>query len=1286
MVPSGDRLQRVPPTRTGMDGSPLEAGKEKVNKTMEARETLEEHARQPVSGECPVVGVGASAGRLEALKALLSHLPSKTGMAYVVVQHLDPSHPSLLPELLAHATSLPVREVEEGMVVEADHVYICPPNAELILTARVFQLSPSRQKSGRSGVIDRFLTSLAHARGRQAVGVLLSGTGSDGTLGLQTIRAAGGITFAQDPASAQFPQMPQSAIEAGCVDHVLSCEEIARALAQVGRHWPLPQVQPTAAALEERALEPGFTSILHLLSKQSGVDVLSYTPAILQRRIESRMALVHLAHQSAYTAYLREHPDEVEALAQSLLIAVTDFFRDPAVFEALTRLVWPTLLERLERQEPLRIWVPGCATGEEAYSLAISLLEFLQAHEPSQPFQIFASDVNPKVLAQARSGIYAASALSPVSAERLQRYFTSVDQQGSRYRIDARVRERCVFAPHNLLQDPPFTHLDLISCRNALMDVRASYQQQIVQTLHYALVPEGFLLLGTAESSEPLARLFRRVEPGQHLYRKQAVGGILLPHLGTSQGTATALPPEEGNPVMTEERGEGGDILQEADRLRLTHYVPASVVIDANQEIVQVRGQTSPYLELAAGHATFNLLSMARPGLSLGLRAALHAARKERRTVIREGLRVSAFGTTRLVRLTAIPLKGPPADHYCLVLFEEQASLPDARSASPAADEQPGRVGRRSAEPEPELSTLHTEMQAMVEERDVANEVLQTANEEIQASNEELRSLNEELETSKEELQTMNEELSSTNQELSTRNEQLKAAQEYADAIVETARSPLVVLSEELRVERANVAFYQFFQTAPPETEGRLLYELGHGQWDIPRLRTLLEQIRPTNHAFHDFEVDQFFPGIGRKTLLLNARHLVFERQPVKEHRVLLAMEDITQRRAAERQVEHRLAFLQHLLDALPSSVYLVQGAEARLVLANRAAAVLWGAEWRVGQPMLDFLERNQIRICDTQGKALPPAAFATVRALAEGQTVIQQQEVIHHADGTTLPVLVNAVAIEGQDLLAGLEATVGNGQADVASPAALMMHQDVSALKEAERLKDEFIAIAAHELRAPLAILKGYAHTLLQQQHGRGLELKEWQQEALDNIDLATRQLVELTEELLDVTRLQAGRLALHPEATDLVALARQVIKRLQRTTQQHRLSLRCSQEHLVVTLDPGRMKQVLTNLVGNAIKYSPQGGPIEVAVWAEPQTAEVILSTRDEGIGIPARQQAGIFGRFFRAANARTLPGTGLGLYICRSLVDLHGGRLWFASVEERGTTFFLALPHEGEAAAPA
>jgi two-component system CheB/CheR fusion protein len=1253
---------------------------------MKTMESMEEHARQPVPGGCPVVGIGASAGGLEAIETLLAHLPEETGLAYVFVQHLDPHHPSLLPELLARATLLPVREVEEGMRVEPDCVYTCPASVSLALTQETFQLSREPQVSGERHAIDHFLTSLAHTRGQQAVGVLLSGTGSDGTLGLQAIRAAGGVTFAQEPASAQFPQMPQSAIEAGCVDHVLSCEEIARTLAQVRLHAPLSQGQPTMSAVAE----PGFTSILHLLNQQSGVDFLSYKSATLQRRIESRMALVHLSDQSAYAAYLREHPDEVEALAQSVLIAVTDFFRDPAVFEALARLVWPILVQGRERREPLRIWVPGCATGEEVYSLAICLLEFQEKHELAQPFQIFASDVNPKVLAAARAGIYAASALSPVEASRLQRYFTPLDRQRSRYRINASLRERCVFATHNLLLDPPYTRLDLISCRNVLMYLRASAQQQILQTFHYALVPEGFLLLGTSESIEPLSRLFGRVEPGQHLYRKQPFGGIVLPQIGVSPGRATALQPEEEATALAGERSLGADILQEADRLLLAHYVPASVVIDANQEIVQVRGQTGPYLELAAGRANLNLFKMARPGLSLGLRAALHSARKGRRTVIREGLHVLAFGTTRLVRLTAIPLKGPPVDRYCLVLFEEQASPPEAHVASPEASEPASRSDkrerkeRRIAELEQELSTLRAETQAVLEERDAANEEFQTANEEIRASNEELRSLTEELETSKEELQTINEELSTANQELATHNDQLKAAQEYTEAIVETVRSPLVVLSEELRVERANVAFYQFFLTIPPETEGRLLTDLGNGQWNIPRLSTLLHEILPTNHAVHDFEVEHVFPRIGRKTLLLNARRLLLEGQPVTEHRLLLAMEDITERRVAEKQVQARLAFLQHLLDAFPSSVYLVQGEDARLVLANRAASLLWGAQWRVGQPMLDFLESNHIGIFDAQGKALPPAAFATMRALTGGQAVVQLQEVIHHADGTTLPVLVNAVPIAGQDVSAEVEATVGNGQ--VSAPllsAALVVHQDVLVLKEAEELKDRFLGLVAHELRTPLAAIKGFASMLLTQTaRGNGPKLAQWQSEAIAEIDLGSDRLTRLTNDLLDVVRLQAGQLVLHREPLDLVSIAQRVITALQRTTDHHQLALRtdpASLSELLVQVDGDRIEEVLSNLLTNAIKYSPQGGEIEVTVRKEEEQGTVLLSVRDQGIGIPQAEQARLFGRFVRASNGEALliSGTGLGLYLCRELVLQHEGQIWFESREGAGSTFFVRLP---------
>jgi len=401
---------------------------------------------------------------------------------------------------------------------------------------------------------------------------------------------------------------------------------------------------------------------------------------------------------------------------------------------------------------------------------------------------------------------------------------------------------------------------------------------------------------------------------------------------------------------------------------------------------------------------------------------------------------------------------------------------------------------------------------------------------------------------------------------------------------------------------------------------------------------------------------------------------------------VLAAIRDITERRrlqererAAREEAEARLAVLQLILDELPASVYIVQGEEARLVLANRATTTLWGATWHIGQPMLDFLATHRIRLFSTDGRLLPPTAFATVRAVHEGETVRHQQETIRRTDGTTLPVLVNAVAL-GRRLLAGVPAEVGSQPTGPAEPVALVVHQDVTALKAAEQLKDEFLSIAAHELRTPLAVLKGFVQTLLvQTTRGKGPQLVEWQLEALQSIDQATARLVELTEDLLDVTRLQAGRLALHVDPTDLVALARRVVTRLQMTTERHTLSLATSVEHLVAQVDPRRMEQVLSNLIGNAIKYSPEGGSIEVTIREEEQAHEALLCVSDHGIGIPAQQQLLVFGRFARADNARahSIGGTGLGLYLCRELVERHGGRIWFESTEGQGSTFFVALP---------
>jgi PAS domain S-box-containing protein len=501
--------------------------------------------------------------------------------------------------------------------------------------------------------------------------------------------------------------------------------------------------------------------------------------------------------------------------------------------------------------------------------------------------------------------------------------------------------------------------------------------------------------------------------------------------------------------------------------------------------------------------------------------------------------------------------------------------------------------------------------------------------------------------------------------------------------LIDRAHDAILVRDPHSRILSWNRGAQHLYGWTAQETLGRVTHELLQTSFPVS-----LADVEAHLEREGQWEGELRHRCRDGSEVLVESRHVLFRDAGGRPTAILEINRDITQRRrleALQRQLQAatqaQLALLQLVLDELPSSVYLVQGSNARLVLANRTATTVWGAAWAHNQPMSEFLKENDIRILGLDGKALPPEQRATWRALHEGQAVYQYQEIIGRPDGQTLPMLVNAIPLTLSPLLLGLEdasllATEGS------EPVALVVYQDVTALKEVERLKDEFIGIATHELRAPLTVLNSAVQTLhFQQQQGRGMPLDEWQREALATIEEATQQMVALSAALLDITRLQGGRLQMHPEPVDLVALSRRVIKRLQRTTQRHRLSLHTSQERLIIALDAGRMEQVLTNLLSNAIKYNPHGGPIEVSVWAEREVREVVLSIRDEGIGIPAQQQATIFGRFVRATNARTIAGTGLGLYLCRSLVELHGGRLWFESIEGRGSTFFMALPTERE-----
>ena len=936
----------------------------------------------------PVVGIGASAGGLEAFIQLFEHLPATTGMAYVVIQHLDPSHPSLLPGLLARVTRMSVREGQDGLTIEPDHVYVMPSNVDMTIEQGTLTLRPRTERNGQHFAIDTFFRSLALDRQQQAIGVLLSGTASDGTLGLQAIKAAGGITFAQDAHTATFPQMPQSAITAGCVDRVLPPDEAARELVRLSAHPYIAQPEEiTELPLDE---EQSITALLRLLRTEKGIDFLAYKPATLKRRILHRMAVQHLDRLADYVAYLNTHQDEVETLYQNVLIHVTSFFRDPDAFDALRRLAFPAMMERRAPWDPIRVWVPGCSSGEEAYSLLICLREFLDEHSLSIPLQLFATDINPKALEQARAGVYQAAALREVSPERLQQYFTPVDRARGSYRIATALRERCVFALHNVAKDPPFSRLDLVSCRNLLIYLKQDLQRKVLQTFHYALNPQGVLWLGTSESVGPQSRLFTTVEPRQKLYRKKAAEGSFPFTLLVSEETPPVSHAEEGGTPMPEETVKGGDLQQEADRLLLANYTPASVVIDADMEILHVRGHTSPYLELASGKAGLNLLNMVRDGLGLALRTAVHTAAKEHHLVTKEGLQVSTPGATRQVRISVIPLKTASGGPYFLVLFGEMT--PVAAAALPVPGEQTSRSIRRGpaaqriAALEQELATTHAQMQTMLEERDAANEELQTAIEEIRASNEELQAINEELTTA--------------NAKLHSSNEQLSAAQEYAGAIVETVREPLVVLSGDLRVQRANTAFYQCFGMMPQDTEGHALAELGGGQWNIPQLRTLLEQVLATNQSFSDCEVQQTFPRIGHKIMLLNARRLLREREQPNEPLILLAMEDISERKEIELQKDALFSMVSHeLKDPITTVKLAVQLLKRQLTETGHEEAT---SLLSMTEKQLDEFARlidEMLDVSALEGGAMPwhPATFAIDGLVRETVAQLEQRNPSAH-------------------------------------------------------------------------------------------------------------------------------------------------------------------------------------------------------------------------------------------------------------------------------------------------
>lgn len=800
-------------------------------------------APEPPAPSGPViVGIGASAGGLNAVGDLLRHLPIDTGMAFVVVQHLDPHHESALAELLARETAMPVTELANGTVPEPNHVYVIAPNRSLVLSHGLLQLEPRAVGHASHMAIDRFFRSLADSQGARAVGVILSGGGADGVLGLQAIKAAGGITFAQDQ-TAVHGSMPQSAVAAGCVDFVLPPPTIAAELGRVSRHEYLNRASP-AAAPKPAGAEVDVLSIIRYLQTVCGVDLELYKRSTLGRRIERRMLLRQMATTREYYDCIRKDRDELDALCREIFIHVTSFFRDKDALESLTNAAFPKLMERRPADAPIRVWVPGCSTGEEVYTLAILLLDYLDQSSQRAPIKIFATDISEAAIAAARAGIYLDSTLADVSPERQRKYFAKRDDG---YQIIKSIRDMCIFARHDVTKDPPFSQLDLISCRNVMIYFGPALQQRALQAFQYGLKPGGFLLLGASESTGALSELFRTVDKRYRLYSSK----VGPPRARVGLKPTITLTDEPTRPSGLPREGTGrSEVQREADRLLLAKFAPASVVVDENHQVVQFRGPTGRFLEPPQGSPTHDVLKMAREGLLVELRRALDSARQTQRHVRREGLLVKTNEHFTPVNLEVLPVTAPSSGARHFIIVFEEAAGPPVSPPEPAVRE-PKRGAKNKSKPGHEVERLQEELagakaylQSIVEDYEARNEELKAANEEIVSSNEELQSYYEEMETAKEELQATNEELTTINDELHTRVNIAGQLNDDLANVLESINIPIAILDRDFRLRRFTPTAQWLLNLIPGDI-GRPITDL-RLRIDVADLSSVLREVQQT--------------------------------------------------------------------------------------------------------------------------------------------------------------------------------------------------------------------------------------------------------------------------------------------------------------------------------------------------------------------------------------------------------------------------------------------------------
>jgi two-component system, chemotaxis family, CheB/CheR fusion protein len=773
--------------------------------------------------EFPIVGIGASAGGLDPISKLLENLPLDTGMAFVVIQHLASGQESMLPEILSRSTKMKVLQVVDGMQVEKDHVYVIPPATTMTLKNGFLKLVP---KGIALKPINDFLVSLASELKTQAIGIVLSGTGNDGTEGLRAIKAEDGITFAQDPETAQYPDMPKNAIAADATFFVLPPEKIAKELTALAKHPQLSKLQKLEIPKEGSDLK----KIYLMLKVAFGTDFTHYKETTMNRRITRRMAINKIADLKAYLHYLETRPVELQALFDDLLIGVTSFFREPNTFLALKEKVFPEIIKKKSQSEPVRVWVPGCSTGEEVYSVAIAIQEYLEENIILDvKIQIFGTDVNEKSVEKARQGNYPKSIEDNVSESRLKKFFSD---QGDSYQIVKSIREMCIFAKQDITSDPPFSKLDLVVCRNMLIYFDSLLQERIVPIFHYGLKDGGFLILGESESASKFQNLFEALTNKGVIYKKKRA----QPQIGLSPEIFS--PNSAKVDIKPIQKLDATVLLKdEVDRQLMGEYVPPTLLINNKLEILAFRGQINPYLTHEQGPASFNVNKMVLKELRAEVQTAIYTARKENKP-FKAKIQFTLEGQPRIVNLKVKPLKMPQySDPFFLITFAE--AKVDLRQETESSSSQNNLKNSDSVQVralKEDLDACKSSMQIVNEEREATSEELRAAMEELQSSNEELQSTNEELQTSKEELQSSNEELQTLNEELKNRNQALNLTNDDLLNVLKNVEFSVLIVNNDLQIRRFTPFAQELFKIKPSDL-GRSItdFHLGLSSEELER-------------------------------------------------------------------------------------------------------------------------------------------------------------------------------------------------------------------------------------------------------------------------------------------------------------------------------------------------------------------------------------------------------------------------------------------------------------------